>query len=205
MGRFQGWPEQAFDILLQLDGDPTRAEREPLRKDRERLVRQPMIALLQDIADVDPAYDEFFVWGFATMLWPWQRQVGVIRVAGSHEHSVQFDLDGIAIAGYWANRRLAEFRTAVVDDKSGKELERILDALQAKGFELRADIMKRSPRGFPADHERADLLRHRSLVAFKPLGCEDWLHTPQAVDYVLAGLAELRPLMRWLATHVPSS
>lgn len=204
MGRFNGWPEQAFDILLQLEGDPTREERELLRKERERLVRQPMIALLQDIADADPAYDEFFVWGFGKMVWPWQRQAGVIRVAGAHEHGVTFDLDGLWVTGNWANRKLPEFRAAVAADKTGKELERILKALRAKGYELSADIMQRTPRGFSSDHARDELLRHRSLSATKPLGCDDWLHTKEAVDHVLGGLAELRPLMRWLAAHVPS-
>ncbi|MGH3487864.1 MAG: DUF2461 family protein, partial [Actinopolymorphaceae bacterium] len=57
-------------------------------------------------------------------------------------------------------------------------------------------------RGYPVGHPRAGMLRHRSLIAKRPLGCEDWLHTPAAVDRVLAAFAELRPLTSWLATYV---
>ncbi len=62
--------------------------------------------------------------------------------------------------------------------------------------------MKRPPRGFPADHSRAHLLRHRSLIAARPLGCEKWLHTPEAVDRVLSAAAELDALLMWLVRHV---
>lgn len=61
MGRFEGWPEQAFDVLLRLEGEPTTEQRRALREEREQLVRQPMIALMQEIADLDPAYGGFFV------------------------------------------------------------------------------------------------------------------------------------------------
>jgi hypothetical protein len=64
-GRFTGWQEQAFDVLLELDGDPSVEVRDGLRRDRERMIRQPMIALLQDVADAAAAYEDFSVWSFA--------------------------------------------------------------------------------------------------------------------------------------------
>ncbi|WP_329151720.1 hypothetical protein OHA63_00360 [Streptomyces anulatus] len=55
-GGFTGWPEQAMDVLWQLQGEPAHAARERCRADRERLVRQPMIALLNEVADSDARY-----------------------------------------------------------------------------------------------------------------------------------------------------
>lgn len=203
MGRFDGWPEQAFDVLLRLDGEPTMDERRPLRKDRERLVRQPMIALLQDIANMNPAYEEFFVWGFDKMIWPWQRQRAVILMGDCNQCVVTFDLDGLVVQGHRWNRRLDGYRAAVAGP-TGEQLVEVLDTLQGKGYEISGDVMTRVPRGFSPDHERARLLRHRTLTATRYLGCEDWLHTSVARDYVFDALEELRPFMRWLAEHAPS-
>src|SRR5580698_2922821 len=38
--QFHGWPEQAYDVLLELDGDPARETRERVRRERETLVRK---------------------------------------------------------------------------------------------------------------------------------------------------------------------
>jgi uncharacterized protein (DUF2461 family) len=62
--------------------------------------------------------------------------------------------------------------------------------------------MKRPPRGYPQDHSRTNLLRHRSLVAARLLGNEEWLHTPEAVDRVLSAGADLDALLMWLVRHV---
>jgi hypothetical protein len=59
--RFRGWPEQAYAVLLQLSGEPSRETRERVRHDREARVRQPMIDLLSDLADVDSWHEDFAV------------------------------------------------------------------------------------------------------------------------------------------------
>ncbi|MFE4824272.1 hypothetical protein ACFRFU_49640 [Streptomyces sp. NPDC056704] len=79
-GQFTGWPEQAMDVLWQLQGEPTHATRERCRADRERLVRQPLIALLNEVADTDPRYEDFSVWHYRTDSWWWQHQSAVIRL-----------------------------------------------------------------------------------------------------------------------------
>ncbi|HVX45150.1 MAG TPA: DUF2461 family protein [Mycobacteriales bacterium] len=201
--RFTGWPTGAFDVLLELDGDPPAAVRERCRKDRERLVRQPMIALLQDLADADESYDDFTVEGFVSPHYGrWQHQYAAIRLARNVVIGLAFDLDGLRLRGSWwpaDPARLQRYRAAIADDHSGPELARIL---QDRGSAITGDVMKRAPRGYPADHARADLLRHRSLTVEVALGCEDWLHTPEVVDRVLAAAAELRPFTAWFAAHV---
>jgi hypothetical protein len=201
--RFEGWPDQAFDVLLRLEGEPTLEERRALRDERERLVRQPMIALMQDIADLDPAYDDFFVWGFDKMLWPWQRQRALFLMGDCNQCVVTFDLDGLVVQGLRWNRRLDGFRAAVASP-AGEQLAEILRVLQGKGYEVSGDVTQRVPREYDRDHVRADLLRHRTLTATRYLGCDDWLHTAGARDRVFDALEELRPFMRWLAEHAPS-
>ncbi|MFL9684609.1 MULTISPECIES: DUF2461 family protein [Streptomyces] len=204
-GQFTGWPEQAMDVLWQLQGEPPRAVREHCRADRERLVRQPMIALLGDIADADPRYEDFSVWHYRTGSWWWQNQSAVIRLGRKIEIGLRFSLDGLRIQGAWwypDPGQVDSFRRAVASERSGRELAALVEDLRGKGYDISGDVMKRPPRGYPADHPRAALLRHRSLVAARALGCEEWLHTPEAVDRVLAATADLDALMTWLVHHV---
>lgn len=205
--RFAGWPEEAFDLLLRLEGDPPTSLRKELRRDRDRLVRQPMIALLQDVADADPVYDDFSVWGFAKTVWWWQHQSSAVRIERGVELGVRLDVDGLAVTGngwFVDPGKLQLFRAAAAADDSGDRLERILTELQDRGWSLGGDLLQRAPRGYAIDHPRAHLLRHRSLAVTQLLDAEPWLHGGEAVDRVLAGFAELRQLMEWLSDNVGS-
>ncbi|GAB3432256.1 hypothetical protein GCM10027569_80730 [Flindersiella endophytica] len=201
---FTGWPTEAFDVLEQLEGDPPLPVRERVRKDRERLVRKPMVELVQAVADIDDAYGDHLVTHFRKTAWWWQHQCAIVRIDRCVEVGLRFDLDGLHVQGAWwyADPGQKErFRAAVADESSGPELARIVEALQTKGFEIDGDVMRRVPRGYPPDHPRELLLRHRSLLAKLPLGCDQWLHTPEAVHRVLATFEDLRPFLSWLADH----
>ncbi|MEV5604705.1 DUF2461 family protein [Streptomyces sp. NPDC052299] len=203
--QFTGWPEQAMDVLWQLQGEPTKETRERCRTDRELLVRQPMIALLNEVADADSRYEDFSVWHYRTGSWWWQNQSAVIRLARKVEINLRFSLDGLWVQGAWwypDPGQVEAFRAAVMSEGSGGELPAIVEGLRHKGFDVSGDMMKRVPRGCPADHPRAELLRHRSLIAARSLGCEEWVHTPEAVERVLSAAADLDALLMWLARHV---
>ncbi|WP_328980428.1 DUF2461 family protein [Streptomyces canus] len=204
-GQFTGWPERAMDVLWQLQGEPTHATRERCRADRERLVRQPMIALLNEVADTDPRYEDFSVWHYRTNSWWWQHQGAVIRLGRKIEIGLRFSVDGLRIQGAWwypDPGQVETFRKAVASERSGRELSAIVEEVRKKGYDISGDVMKRPPRGYPTDHSRTNLLRHRSLIAARPLGCEEWLHTPEAVDRVLSAAADLDALLMWLVRHV---
>nr|WP_232546728.1 DUF2461 family protein [Streptomyces antimycoticus] len=124
------------------------------------------------------------------------------------EIGLRFDLDGLRIQGAWwypDPGQVDKFRKAVAAEGSGHELSAIIEDLRAKGYDISGDVMKRPPRGYPCDHSRTDLLRHRSLIAAQPLGCDDWLHTPEAVGKVLAAADDLDAMLTWLVRHVSST
>ncbi|MEV7298664.1 DUF2461 family protein [Streptomyces clavifer] len=207
-GAFNGWTEQAFDVLLRLEGDPPRQLRESLRKERELHVRQPMIALLNDVADAVPALDDFSVWGFRKESWWWQHQGAVIRIARQVEIGLRFDLDGHHLKAGWHYPdpgQVPRYRAAVVAESSGARLAALTGSLGARGYGLTGDLMKRMPSGLPADHPRARLLRHRSLLAAAPPAGDDVALTPAAVDQVVDAAEELAPLLSWLSHHVAAS
>ena len=198
--RFHGWPEQAYEVLLKLGGEPSRETRERVRRDREEQVRQPMIDLLSDLADVDPWYEDFAVWRYASTAYWWQNQCAIVRVARNVEIGFRFNPDGLRIRASWwyaDAEQIALYRAATAADESGRTLEESVSSLVADGHEIRGDVMKRVPRGYPADHPRADLLRHRSLTA----ACDLESDAVRDVEPVYRACERLRPLLDWLTTH----
>jgi uncharacterized protein (DUF2461 family) len=198
--RFHGWTEQAFAVLLQLDGDPSRETRERVRRDREAHVRQPMIDLLSDLADLDCWYEDFSVWRYASTAYWWQNQCAVVRVARNVEIALRFSLDGLRVGACWryaSSEQIALFRAAVDADESGRRLADLVQSLAEDGHEILGDVMLRVPRGYPAGHPRAVLLRHRSLIAAREFEPE----AVRGVSPVHDACERLRPLLGWLAEH----
>jgi len=195
---FRGWPEQAYAVLLELDGEPSRETRERVRRRREEYVRQPMIDLLSDLADMDPWYEDFAVWRYASTPYWWQNQCAIVRVARNVEIGFRFNLDGLCIRAAWhyaGPEQIAAFRAAVAADESGGTLTNLVSCLAAEGHEILGDVMKRVPRGYPPDHPRSDLLKHRSLIAARELEPE----AVRNVEPVYRTCERLRPLLDWLA------
>jgi hypothetical protein len=198
---FHGWPEQAHDVLLELGGEPTRETRQLVRRRREELVRQPMIDLLNDLADTGPRYEDYSVWGYASTAFWWQNQCAVVRVARNVLIGFRFSLDGLRIAASWQHAsgdQIAMFRAAVAAAETGRTLEALVTSLAADGHEILGDVMKRIPRGYPADHPRADLLRHRSLTAARELEFD----AVRDVEPVYRACEQLSPLLDWLAEQL---
>lgn len=205
-GTFEGWPREAFDVLLRLEGEPSADLRRECRREREELVRQPMIELLNAVADADSAYEDFSVWGYGeVLLRAWQRQSAIVRLARNVELGVRFDLDGLEVCLAWwyaPSAQIERYRAAVADDGSGSRLVALVRKLDREGFVLSGELLKRPLRGYPVDHPRAELLRHKSVIATRSLGCEEWIHTPAAADEVLAAFSQLQPMTRWLVENV---
>lgn len=165
-----------------------------------------MVELLNAVADADSAYEDFSVWGYGdVLLRAWQRQSAIVRLARNVELGVRFDLDGLEVSVAWwyaPSVQIERYRAAVADDGSGPRLVAIVRMLEREGFVISGDVLKRPLRGYPADHPRAGLLRHKSVIATRPLGGEEWIHSPAAADHILAAFSQLRPLSRWLVNNV---
>ena len=110
----------------------------------------------------------------------------------------------MAAGGYYqmSPDQVARFRTAVDDDRRGEDLAARLAALEKAGLTIAGERLKSRPRGFDADHPRLDLLRYKSLYAWRRWPPDDVLHEPGARDRVVATWRTLRPLQEWLADHV---
>jgi uncharacterized protein (TIGR02453 family) len=91
------------------------------------------------------------------------------------------------------------YRTAVLDDTLGTELAQILRALEKDGrYSINAEQYKNVPRGYDADHPRAELLKFKGMYAHPtPLGV-DVVCSAKLVDETLARFKEMAALERWL-------
>jgi uncharacterized protein (DUF2461 family) len=119
-------------------------------------------------------------------------------VARSVDMGFRFNLDGLRIRAAWwyaGPQQIALFRAAAAADQSGPELEDLVSSLAVDGHEIAGDVMKRIPRGYPADHPRAGLLKYRSLTAARELDSD----TVGDVEPVYRACQRLRPLLDWFA------
>jgi uncharacterized protein (DUF2461 family) len=152
------------------------------RHGAEGLLKYTEAQTVNEGADTDARYEDFSVWHYRTNSWWWRHQGAVIRLGRKIEIGLRFALDGLRVQGAWwypDPGQVDMFRKAVASEGSGRELSATVEDLRNRGHDTSGDLMKRPPRGCPADHSRTDLLRHRSLIAARPLGCVEVGPGPQ--------------------------
>jgi uncharacterized protein (DUF2461 family) len=105
-----------------------------------------------------------------------------------------------------ARDQLERHRGAVADDRLGNELVGMVEAARAAGLEVTAhDALKTAPRGYPKDHPRLELLRHKGLITWREWPAGAWLGTRRAMDRVVEFFRLSKPLNDWLRAHVGPS
>jgi uncharacterized protein (TIGR02453 family) len=102
--------------------------------------------------------------------------------------------------GYYrvARDQLERYRAAVADDSTGPELEA---ALAGAGLEVSGVSLKTAPRGYPKDHPRIELLRHKWLVVGALLPAGD-IPADAALAHVGGTWRAAQPVLAWLDEHV---
>jgi uncharacterized protein (TIGR02453 family) len=111
------------------------------------------------------------------------------------------DADGARLyVGHYefSKPRLQAYRSAVLDERRGKRLQRVMADLKAsKGFGVGGEQSKRVPAGLDPDHPRADLLRYKGLYGASPHIEVKILLRPGLVDRCLEYAQTMAPLHRW--------
>ncbi|MEU4286683.1 DUF2461 domain-containing protein [Kribbella sp. NPDC026596] len=205
---FTGFPAAALDFYDDLEMDNTKTFWTEHKQVYEESVRAPMAALLGELeAEFGTAklFRPYRDVRFARDKTPYKTHQGAfIDVAPSTGWYVQVSAPGVRVAAgfYEANsERLARVRTAIDDDRRGKQLEKLLAKLTAAGWTVGGDRLKTSPRGYDAEHPRIELLRHKSLTVSKSYGFEPIIHKPELADQVRADWRATKPLITWLTDN----
>lgn len=208
MTTFQGIPAEAFSFYAELEDNNNR-EWWLAHKDRyDALVRHPFIALLDEL---EPRFGPGKIFRpnrdirFSQDKSPYKTAQGAF--ASTQEglgYYLQVSADGLLVGGgyhSYSPAQLARYRNSVDASGTGGALQHIVDAVTAAGFDVEGEKLKTVPRGFPPQHPRAELLKHKSLSAGMNLGQPAWAATPGAVGEITELWERLRPLVDWVAHH----
>jgi uncharacterized protein (TIGR02453 family) len=206
---FRGWPAEAVEFYEGLTADNTRTYWQEHREVYDELVLAPMTELLGELAaEFGPGkvFRPYRDVRFSADKSPYKTAIGATLERGGY---VQFSARGLGSgAGMYmmAPDQLDRYRQAVVADTAGGELAGLVDELRRAGAEITGhDRLKTVPRGYPRDHPRAELLRHKGLIAWREWPAGAWLGTAGAKKRLVGFLRATRPLCTWLDTHVGPS
>jgi uncharacterized protein (TIGR02453 family) len=112
-----------------------------------------------------------------------------------------FGVSDYAGAGHWMMPpgKLALYRKLVAEEKTGRELQKRVEALKKKGFTIESsEALKRVPPGFPADHPRAALLKLKGLGISFPRIPAAARFSRKLSGWLAARSAEAATLVTWL-------
>lgn len=205
---FQGFPEAALDFYDDLEIDNSKVYWEAHKDIYRSAVAAPMAELTEALADeFGPAkiFRPYRDVRFAKDKTPYKTHQGAyVAVAPSTGYYVQIGAPGVSVgAGFYdaSPERLSAIRAAIVHDRNGPTLQRIVRKLAKGGWEVGGSRLKTAPRGFDVDHPRIDLLRHKSLTVMRDYGFDEIIHSPELVDRVRSDWRETTPLVDWVARH----
>jgi uncharacterized protein (TIGR02453 family) len=204
---FSGWSPIALRFYADLERNNNRAWWLEHRAIYDDEVRAPMEFLLQSL---QPEFGDAKVFRpnrdvrFSKDKSPYKTAIGAVVGDGY----IQLSASGLAVgAGYYAmtSDQIGRYREAVDDERKGEQLRRAIREVEGASTGLRvasSSSLKSTPRGYPKDHPRADLLRWRTVTAWVEWPVEAWLHTPAAEAWVADALRETAPLVDWLKARV---
>jgi uncharacterized protein (TIGR02453 family) len=211
---FGGFPGELFTFFEGLADDNTKAYWTANKDTWETQVRQPMLALLADLADEFPPMRMFRPnrdVRFTKDKSPYKLWAGATseaRAVGGTGYYLRVSASGLVTgcgAMAMASDQLQRFRAAVDDETAGGELVELLSTLAARSLPVTSGAeppLKRRPSGYPSTRPRSELLRWKGAVVIQDYDRASWMHTPAVLDTIREVWRGAQPLKAWLDTHV---
>jgi uncharacterized protein (TIGR02453 family) len=202
---FKGWTAAAPEFFDRLEVDNTKTFWTGHKDLYEAKVKGPMESLLAELA---PKFGE------GKIFRPY-RDVRFSRDKSPYKTNIAATNDGGYIslnatelgvgAGLYmpSSDQLARFRAAVAADTTGRQVVRIVAALENKGVSVTShEVLKTAPRGYPKDHPRIELLLFKGLTAWQQWPVGPWLGTAAAKQRIVDFFRAAAPLRTWLDANV---
>lgn len=98
--------------------------------------------------------------------------------------------------------QLPAYRAAVASPK-GESLGELLEHHQGKGLRLNDPPLKRVPKGFDADHPRAELLKRKGLALWQDRDDPKIMTAPNGINACFDSWDNLEGLRSWVNTNTP--
>lgn len=205
-GHFTGVPVAALDFYEALEADNSKVFWTEHKAVYEAAVRQPLTQLA---AALEPEFGSGKLFRpyrdvrFSADKTPYKTHQG----AWFPDSSVYLHVDAAGLflgGGVWRSGpdEVARLRRAVDDDRLGSALAQIVTELRGAGWEIGGETLTRVPAGYPKDHPRGELMRHKTLTASRGVGVPDWLATPDAAAQIAGLWRQLARFTDWLRRHV---
>jgi uncharacterized protein (TIGR02453 family) len=203
---FRGWPSEALEFYEGLTADNSKSYWAAHLPFYTEQVREPMEELLAELApEFGPGkiFRPYRDVRFSKDKSPYKTHLAAWLSEGGY---LQLSAEGLAAGSgmyQMSPEQVDRYRRAVADDSSGSALTALIAGIEEHGIGVAGrDSLKTVPRGYPKDHPRLDLLRHKGLVAWKEWPPAAWLGTAAASERVVWFLRTSRPLRDWLSEHV---
>ena len=203
---FRGWPSEALEFYEGLAADNSKTYWTAHQALYEERVREPMRELL---AALEPEFGSGKIFRpyrdvrFSNDKSPYKTHLGAWLEAGGY---IQLSADGLAAGSgmyQMESDQLDRYRKAVAGDRTGKQLADVIAAIERAGIGVHGHgSLKTAPRGYPKDHPRVDLLRHKGVTTWQEWEPAAWLGTAKAQTRLVDFLRTSRPLRQWLDDHV---
>ncbi|MBK7861732.1 MAG: DUF2461 domain-containing protein [Archangiaceae bacterium] len=217
---FTGFPREGIRFFHEL---AMRQDREWFKENKAEYVRlweQPMKELLADVSGA--LSKQYRRWKlsppkvmriyrdvrFSKDKSPFKTHVaGTISFPGGDEAGAPAALylhlgrEEIVAAGHWMlpTDRLKRFRALVNDEKTGRELEKRVVALEKRGFQVTGfEALKRVPPPYDKEHPRARFLKLKGLGLAAPKVPTAVRNSPKLAKWVVEQSAQLAPVVGWL-------
>lgn len=213
---FRGFGPEVFEWFAGLERDNSKAYFTATRERYETNVRGGLQAMLEELAGS---------FGGEVKIFRQQRNLRFARDRSApyktRTYGLLHGVDGPAAALYaelsarglyagtgyhqLGSDQLERFRAAVVDDRAGERLAQTVTASRAAGLEVVGETLRTAPRGYPREHPRIELLRHKALIAGCSLPGDVGIGRDEALVTVAATWRAAEPVNAWLAEHVGPS
>ena len=224
--RFAGFSRESLELLRQLEANNCQTWFDAHRQLLRELLVEPAIDLVIEIGPLlrervapglraepriggsilrmrhDARYRRAGPYRTHVELWFWEGR------GPSHQHPgfyVRLAADELVLGTgitLFPPALLLRYREQVDRPGPGRELVALLRQLEASGVRVGGQHLRRTPRPFPADHERAALLKQVGLRADRaeplPGTMPEAVLGPILPELLVSGFVRLEPLRRWL-------
>jgi uncharacterized protein (TIGR02453 family) len=203
---FKGWSAEAIEFFEALEVDNSKAFWHANKATYEQKVRQPMQELLDELGK---EFGEGKIFRpnrdirFSADKSPYKTNIAGTLSKGGYI-SLSAEALGVGSGMYMPMPdQLERLRAAIADNRTGAAIEKLVNAVRAKGIELSAhEELKTAPKGYPKDHPRIELLRMKGMITWKQWPIAPWVGTAKAKQRIIDVLHAAKPINAWLDKHV---
>jgi uncharacterized protein (TIGR02453 family) len=201
---FRGWPEEFQRFFIGLELDNSKRYFEANRRTYDEAVKAPMVALMDSLAE-EYGTGKIFRPNrdirFSNDKSPYKTNIAGYAAMGGRGGYLSLSARGLTVAAgryELTKEQLAKYRKKVAADTTGAQLTAIVAKLEKAGYGIGGEALKRVPPGWPPEHPRARLLRHKILYIYKDFGLKPWLGSSAARKHIVKVWQDAEPLNDWL-------